>query len=58
MPNPRDTVHVLVPNVLRDRLASHRLHPRQPMYEIIEEALDFWEHSGGWRPYVKAPVDS
>lgn len=56
MPNPQDTVQVLVPNVLRDRLASHRLHPRMPMYEIIEEALLFWEESGGWTPYMKAPV--
>lgn len=47
-----------VPNVLRDRIRGHRLHPRQPFYEIIEEALLWWEESGGWAPHVKAPIDS
>ncbi len=57
MPNPQDTVQVLMPNVLRDRLAELRLHPRQPMYEIIEAALDYWEEMGGWAPVMPAPVD-
>lgn len=57
MPNPQDTVSILVPNILRDRLATHRLHPRMPYYEIIEEALLFWEARGGWTPFVAAPID-
>ncbi len=46
-----------MPNVLRDRLAHHRLHPRMALYEIIEEALLFWEDAGGWQPFLRAPVD-
>lgn len=56
MPNPQDSVNLTVPNVLRDRIASHRLHPRMAMHEVIEEALLFWEESGGWTPFEKAPV--
>jgi hypothetical protein len=57
MPNPVDTVAILVPIVLRDRLASLRLHPRQPYYEVVEEALEFWSAAGGWAPVQAAPVD-
>jgi len=28
-----------------------------PYYEIVEEALLFWEECGGWTPYTKAPVE-
>ena len=55
--NPQDTVTILVPTVFRDRLAKLRLHPRQPYYEILEEAVSFWLEKGGWWPYVPAPVD-
>lgn len=48
MPNPVDTVNVVMPVVLRDRLARHRLHPRQPLYEVIEDALHSWEDAGAW----------
>ncbi len=57
MAQSRDHVTLALPNVLRDRLASHRLHPRMALYEVIEEALVFWEESGGWAPFVAAPVD-
>lgn len=57
MGNPQDTVNILVPNVLRDRLATHRLHPRMPYYEIIEEALMHWEEQGAWIPFVAAPIE-
>jgi len=57
MVQAQDQVNVAMPTVLRDRIASHRLHPRMAMYEVVEEAVDFWEHSGGWLPYLKAPVD-
>lgn len=56
MPNPQDTVTILVPTVLRDRLAALRLHPRQPYYEVLEDALAFWEEHGGWAPHLPAPV--
>ena len=46
-----------MPNVLRDKIASHRLHPRMPLYEVIEEAVMFWEECGGWTPFTRAPVD-
>ncbi len=57
MAHARDCVTLELPNALRDRIASHRLHPRMAMHEIIEEALSFWEESGGWAPFVRAPVD-
>jgi hypothetical protein len=57
MVHARDCVTVEVPNVLRDRLARHRLHPRMALYEVIEEAVGFWEESGAWAPHVPAPVD-
>ncbi len=41
MANPQDTVCVLLPTIMRDRLVALRLHPRQPYYEILEGALDF-----------------
>jgi hypothetical protein len=55
--SPPDTVNLQLPNVLRDRIAGHRLHPRQPYYEVIEEALAWWEECGGWTPHMRAPVD-
>jgi hypothetical protein len=43
------TVELPIP--LRDRLADMRIHPRQAMYEIIENALDFWDdHESMVRP--------
>jgi hypothetical protein len=44
----RDNTVIEVPVVLRDRLARLRLHPRQAYFEVIEEALEFWEEAGGW----------
>jgi hypothetical protein len=38
-----ESTTVEVPTVLRDRLARRRIHPRQAMHEIIEEALDVIE---------------
>lgn len=52
-----DHVSVDMPNVLRDRIARLRLHPRMALYEVIEEALEYWETAGGWLPHVPAPVD-
>jgi hypothetical protein len=43
MPNPIWMVNVAVPAVLRDRLALRRIHHRQAMHEIIEDALDYLE---------------
>jgi hypothetical protein len=40
MANRIDSTTVEVPTVLRDRLARRRVHPRQAMHEIIEDALD------------------
>jgi hypothetical protein len=40
MGNRIDSTTVEVPTVLRDRLARRRVHPRQAMHEIIEDALD------------------
>ena len=57
MAQARDSVNVAMPNVLRDGLLGLRLHPRMAMYEVVEEALDFWEERGGWLPHAKAPVD-
>lgn len=53
----QDHVAIDMPNVLRDRIARHRLHPRMPFYEVVEEAIDFWESRGGWAGFRKAPVD-
>lgn len=57
MVQAQDCVNIEVPNVLRDRIRAHRLHPRQAYHEIIEEAISFWEESGAWSPYTAAPVD-
>ncbi|HUR62648.1 MAG TPA: hypothetical protein VM286_09830 [Candidatus Thermoplasmatota archaeon] len=48
MATTRDAVLVELPNALRDLIARHRLHPRQALHEVIEEAFLFWEESGGW----------
>lgn len=53
----QDYVALEMPNVLRDRLRRHLLHPRMAMHEVIEEALEFWEEAAGWTPHVRAPVD-
>ena len=57
MVHAKDCVTMELPNVLRDRIARHRLHPRMAMYEIVEEALSVWEEAGGWAPAERAPVD-
>lgn len=57
MVQAKDHVNVAMPNVLRDRIKASRLHPRMALYEVIEEAIDYWEYSGGWTPYPPAPVD-
>jgi len=57
MGNAHDQVNIAIPVVLRDRLASFRLHPRMAMHQVIEEALDFWEDRGAWEPFLKALVD-
>ena len=36
-------VNVAVPVQLRDRIAARRIHHRQALHEIIEDALDFLE---------------
>ena len=43
MPNSPDMVSVAMPVVLRDRLAALRVHPRQAFYEVVEDALDWFE---------------
>jgi hypothetical protein len=43
-----DNTVIELPVALRDRLARHRLHPRQAYYEVIEAALDVWDDLGGW----------
>ena len=43
MPNPIWMVNVAVPVDMRDRLAARRIHHRQALYEIIEDALDCLE---------------
>ena len=53
----KDVVCIDVPVVLRDAIARHRLHPRMALHEVIEEALQWWEESGGWKPIPRAPVD-
>lgn len=56
MVHPDNTL-VEIPLVLRDLIAENRLHPRQPYYEVIEDALLFWLDHGGWHdaeiPYVE-----
>ncbi|MCA1819774.1 MAG: hypothetical protein LC620_06980 [Halobacteriales archaeon] len=55
MANRIDSTTMELPTVLRDRIASHRLHGRQAYYEVVEEALGFWEERGGWG--IRPPVD-
>lgn len=43
MANSPDMVAIVVPVVLRDRLAAMRVHPRQAYYEVVEEALDVFD---------------
>jgi hypothetical protein len=48
MATTKDSVLVEIPVVLRDLMARRRLHPRQALHEVIEEAFLFWEESGAW----------
>ena len=57
MAQSRDAVNIEVPVVLRDLIAHHRLHPRQALHEVIEDAVLHWIEAGGWAPHGKAPVD-
>lgn len=43
MPRSKDATSIELPIVLRDRLVRLKRHERQACYEIVEEALDFWE---------------
>jgi len=43
MANRLDFTTLEAPTVLRDRLMRLRSHPRQAMYEVIEDALDVYE---------------
>ena len=57
MVNPDNTI-IEVPGVLRDLLADLRLHPRQPYYEVIEEAVLFWLECGApRRPFTRDCVE-
>lgn len=38
-----DHTTIEVPTILRDRLAAMRIHPRQALYELVEDALDVWD---------------
>lgn len=48
MVNPDNTL-IEVPVILRDLLADFRVHPRQPYYEVMEEALLHWLDNGAPR---------
>jgi hypothetical protein len=48
MATTKDSVLVEIPVALRDLMARHRVHPRQALHEVIEEAFLFWEESGAW----------
>ncbi|MES2155151.1 MAG: hypothetical protein V4510_08460 [bacterium] len=43
-----DSTTIEIPAYLRDLIARHRLHPRQALHEVVEEAFLFWEERGGW----------
>jgi len=57
MPNARDMVNVALPVPLRDLMARERIHDRQALHEIIEEAFLFWKDRGGWTPFRGLPKD-
>jgi len=48
MARAADCTTVELPTALRDRLASHRLHSRQALHQVIAEALASWEARGAW----------
>jgi hypothetical protein len=48
MVTTKDSTLVELPVALRDLIARQRLHPRQALHEVIEEAFMFWEESGAW----------
>ena len=70
VPKTQDSTTIEVPAALRDLIARHRLHPRQALHEVVEEAFRFWEEGGAWsgmsgpwdaarrphRPSLEAPV--
>lgn len=47
MVHPDNTL-IEIPIVLRDLIAENRLHPRQPYYELVEDAVLLWLEWGGW----------
>jgi hypothetical protein len=38
-----DMTTIELPTVLRDRLRTMKVHPNQAYYDLIEDALDFWD---------------
>ncbi len=46
----QDNTLIEVPIVLRDLIAAHGRHPRQPYYDVIEEALLYGLDEGGGIP--------
>lgn len=49
MVTTKDSKLVELPIALCDLIARHRLHPRQALHEVVEEAFFFWQERGGWR---------
>lgn len=43
-----DMTTIEIPVVLRDRLRFLKAHPHQAYYELLENAIDYWEDMGGW----------
>lgn len=55
MPTTKGATLVEMPIPLRDLIARQRLHPRQALHEIVEEAILFWQDHGGWRGVTLPP---
>lgn len=43
MPRAQDCTAIELPVVLRDRLGRLKVHERQAYYEVVEDALDYYE---------------
>lgn len=48
MARTRDSTLIEIPIVLRDLIALERLHSRQALHEVVEEAFMYWRANGGW----------
>lgn len=48
MATTKDSTLVEIPIPLRDLIARQRLHSRQALHEVIEEAFHYWHENGGW----------